>query len=214
VNEREVIDLLESHGAILRDTHVVYTSGRHGEAYVNKDALYPDTGAVSTLCAEIARHFDTESVEVVAAPAVGGVILSQWVAHHLARSGGSVLAVYAERSGEGAFAFRRGYDRLVLGRRVLAVEDVLHTGGSLAQVIGAVRAAGGEPIGAAVLVNRGAVTAEKLGGIPKLLSLASLALASWPAEECPLCARGAPIDTRVGKGQELHARIDHAGGAC
>lgn len=79
----EVFDLLEQHHAIIRNRHVVYTSGRHGDAYINKDAIYPDTAAVSSLCQEIASRARDSRIQVVAAPAVGGIALAQWTAHHL-----------------------------------------------------------------------------------------------------------------------------------
>jgi orotate phosphoribosyltransferase len=95
--------------------------------------------------------------------------------------------------------FRRGYDALVAGRRVLVVEDILTTGGSARTVVQAVEKAGGTVVGVAALCNRGGVTADLLGS-PQLYSLASVPLESWSAEECPLCASGVPVNTRLGKG--------------
>jgi orotate phosphoribosyltransferase len=199
MTEADVIKLLETKGAILTGVHVVYTSGKHGGVYINKDALYPDTDAVSALCREFAERFAGRGVQVVAAPAIGGVALSQWTAHHL----GKALAVYAEKQPDGSFVFRRGYDKLLAGRRTLLVEDILTTGGSLKAVIEAARAAGAEVVGAAAICNRGGVTAEQIGIPGELIALANFALESWNADECPLCARGMPIDTNVGKGRSV-----------
>jgi orotate phosphoribosyltransferase len=195
----DVLRILRQQEALLMDTHVVYTSGKHGSAYVNKDAIYPDTAAVSALCQALAAHFASAAVEVVAAPAIGGVILSQWVAHHLTARGPRVLAVYAEKT-ESGLVFRRGYDRLLAGKRVLIVEDVLTTGGSVRQVLAAVVAAGGVPVGVAALCNRGGVRAEQLGPCPELYALIELELPAWEASACPLCARGVPINPALGKG--------------
>jgi orotate phosphoribosyltransferase len=221
MTQEEVIELLERHGAIIRNSHLVYTSGRHGSTYINKDAIYPHTGAVSKLCEELASiavGLDVEvvaapavglDVEVVAAPAVGGVILSQWTAHHL---GCGTLSVYAER-GEGVgFELRRGYDRLVRGRRVLVVEDVVTTGGSLGAVIRAVADAGGDVVRVAAMVNRGGVTARDVGSQTGLLSLATVDMESYAAADCPLCRAGVPINVEVGKGREFLARKDAANG--
>lgn len=190
--------ILEESGALLRDSHVVYTSGLHGAAYVNKDAVYPHTGRVAELCRLLAEATRALEPEVVCGPALGGIILAQWTGHHL-----GVPAVYVEKT-DGAMLLRRGYDRLVAGRRVLVVEDVLNTGGSAAEAVAAVRRAGGTPIGVAALCNRGGVTAATLG-VPVLVALVTLDLAAWPAHECPLCRDRVPVDTSVGKGREFLA---------
>ena len=193
-----VAAVLESSGALIRDSHVVYASGRHGRAYVNKDAVYPDTAAISGLCGLMAAAARACEPEVVCGPALGGIILAQWVGHHL-----GLPAVYAEKVDDG-MALRRGYDRLVRGRRVLVVEDVVNTGGSVQQAIAAVRVAGGEVVAVAALCNRGGVTAEALG-VPVLQALLEVRLDSWPAAECPLCRDGVPVNLDVGKGWEFVA---------
>ena len=192
--------ILAESGAVIRDSHVVYTSGRHGSAYVNKDAVYPHTGRVRELCALLADAARPLDAQIVCGPAMGGIILAQWTGHHL-----GLPAVYAEKAPEGGMTLRRGYDALVRGRRVVVVEDVVNTGGSLAEAIHAVRAANGTVVGAVALCNRGGVTAAALD-VPVLQSLVELSLESWPAEECPLCRRGVPVDTSVGKGREFLAR--------
>lgn len=203
----DVLRLLESRSALIRDSHVVYTSGRHGRAYVNKDAIYPDTQAVSELCRQLAAHFAPARPEVVAAPAIGGVILGQWTAHHLSEAtGAKVLSVYAEKNAAGGFDFRRGYDEILRGARVLVVEDILTTGGSVSAVVSAVRACGGEVVGVGALCNRGAITAARIGDPPELFSLIEVSLESWSPEECPLCARGVEVNTTVGKGREFVAQ--------
>jgi orotate phosphoribosyltransferase len=200
----DVLATLARVGALITGDHLIYTSGRHGSSYVNKDALYPHTAATSQVCAGIARRFAEAGVEVVAGPTVGGVIMAQWTAHHLAAlTGREVLAVYAEEEvGEGGARrrlFRRGYDTLVAGRRVLVVEDILTTGGSVRLVVEAVAAAGGTVVGVGALCNRGGVSAEAIGA-PELFSLSTVPMESFAAEECPLCAAGVPVNTRVGKG--------------
>lgn len=204
MDQSEVLRILEQHNAIIKGTHVVYTSGRHGSVYINKDAIYPHTAAVSNLCAAMAKAYSDASVEVVVGPVVGGVVLAQWVAFHLSTPSHEVLAVYAEK-GQG-FELRRGYDALVSGRRILVVEDVLTTGGSVAGVVAAVRKAGGEVIGIAAICNRGQVRLEDVGNPPSLHCLIDINLDSFEASECPLCKAGVPINTTVGKGAEFIAR--------
>lgn len=208
MHQREVFRILAEVGAVITDSHVVYTHGKHGTAYVNKDAVYPHTVNTSMLCRAIAEQFLDDEVEVVIGPATGGVILSQWVAHHLsARKFREVLGVYAEKSeGGDAFIIKRGYDKLVAGKNVLVVEDVLTTGGSVLKVIEAVLALGGNVVGLGVLCNRGGITPHDVGNVPRLVSLVDVKLDAWDEADCPLCAQGVPINTDVGKGREFLAR--------
>lgn len=207
MKEDEVLKVLARVGAVITGSHIVYTSGRHGSAYVNKDAIYPHTADTFLLCNAIAREFSIlERIpQVVIAPAVGAIILSQWVAHRLRRfTGRDVLAVYADKEGD-SFVIKRGYDKLVTGKRVVVVEDVLTTGGSARKVVDAVRAIDGDVMGVGVLCNRGGVTQEDLG-VRKLFALVNIKMDSWDEVDCPLCKEGMPINTDVGKGREFLAR--------
>jgi len=143
----------------------------------------------------------------VVAPAVGGTILSQWVAHHLSDLvGREVLAVYADKAEGDEFVIKRGYDKLVSGKRVLVVEDVLTTGGSAKKVVDVVRQIGGEVIALGVLCNRGGITPQDVSDVPELFALVNVSLDAWDEAECPLCAQNVPINTDVGKGREYLAK--------
>jgi orotate phosphoribosyltransferase len=192
-------EILAATGAVITASHVVYTSGRHGTAYVNKDAVYPYPEHVSALCRMLADVAAADRPEVVCGPALGGIILSQWTAHHL-----GAQAVYAEKLPGGELALRRGYDHVVTERRVLVVEDIVTTGGSVRQTVAAVRAAGGQVTMVAALCNRGGITAADLG-VPAFSALVTLSLDSWEAASCPLCRDGVPVNTEVGKGAEFLA---------
>lgn len=194
----QAAEVLARAGAILTGTHVVYTSGRHGSVYINKDAVYPHTAQIAELCRQLAELGRPYRPEVVCGPALGGVILAQWTAHAL-----GALAVYAEKV-EGRLALRRGYDGIVRDRRVLVVEDVVNTGGSLRETVRAVRAAGGIVVAAVALVNRGGMRASDVE-VPALHALMDLALDAWDAEACPLCRAGVPVNATVGKGREFLA---------
>ena len=153
-------------------------------------------------------------MEVVIAPAIGGVILSQWTAHHLSEiTGREVFGVYAEKEwyaevnlAPEPFVIKRGYDKLIAGKNVLVVEDVLTTGGSAKKVVEATRAIGGNVIGLGVLCNRGGVTPQDVADVPKLIALVNVKLDAWDEGDCPLCKQGVPINTDVGKGREFLAR--------
>lgn len=208
MNEQKVLSMLSEVGAVITDSHIVYTSGKHGSVYVNKDGIYPYTDKISDLCRAIAEQFADDDVEVVIGPAIGGVILSQRVAEHLSKiTGREVLSVYAEKAeNNDIFVIKRGYDKLIAGKNVLAVEDVLTTGGSAKKVVEAVRALGGNIIGLGVLCNRGGITPQDVADPPKLFALVNVKLDAWDEADCPLCAQNVPINTDVGKGREYLSR--------
>lgn len=207
MNEQEVLQVLGKVGAVIADSHIVYTSGKHGTASLNKDAVYPHTAETSRLCRAIAERFVDDGVEVVIAPAIGGVILSQRTAHHLTEMNGhEVFGVYAEKSDGDAFVIKRGYDKLIIGKNVLVVEDVLTTSGSAKKVVEATRAIGGNVVGLGVLCNRGGITSQDVADVPKLDALVNVKLDAYDEAEFPLCERNIPINTEVGKGREFLAR--------
>lgn len=126
-------------------------------------------------------------------PAKGGIVLSHWVAYHFSNLyHGKVLSVFAEKDKQGQHILRRGYPRLIVGKNVLIVDDVLNTGGSIRQVVRAVEAAGGRVIGIYVICNRGEIIS------PFLSSLWQVKLKDWPKEECPLCKLNIPITNKEG----------------
>lgn len=202
MDERKVLTILEKVGAIIVG-HFVYTSGKHGTVYINKDAVYPHTMVTFRLCCAIAERFANDNVEAVIAPAIGGVILSQRTADHLSEiTGREVLSVFAEKE-EDKFVIRRGYDKLIAHKNVLVVEDVLTTGSSAKKVIEATRAIGGNVIGLGVFCNRGGIISRDVGYISKLIALVNLKLDVWDKADCPLCEQNIPINTDVGKGREF-----------
>ncbi|HEY7419329.1 MAG TPA: orotate phosphoribosyltransferase [Ktedonobacteraceae bacterium] len=210
MNDTEVMQIFIDAGAIVRNSHFVYTSGRHSSVYINKDAVYLHTNSISQLCQEMARPYDAQAIDAVVGPAMGGIVLSQWVAHSLnaRRTGGEVLAIYAEKGTDGVnkqFFFGRGYDKYVSGKNVLVVEDVLTTGGSVRQIVELVRSHGGNVVGLAALCNRGNVQPETVGDVP-VHALISIDLATYVPEDCPFCKEGVPINTELGKGARNKAK--------
>ena len=199
--ELRTLEILGQSKAIITQSHIVYASGKHGSEYVNKDAVYPDTQATDELCGLIAEHFKDANVEVVVAPAVGGVILSHEVASQLTKADQKVIGIYADKEGD-SLVFKRGYGEFIKERRILVVDDVLTTGGSVAKLVELSRSLGGEVVAVAVLCNRGGVKAEDIGNMPELFALSNVRMADYDEAECPLCKAGIPINTEVGKGKE------------
>jgi len=206
--EQIIYGIFERLGVILTGSHIVYASGRHGSAYVDKDMLYPDTQATSELCEAIARQFTSDCIDAVVGPEKGGIILSQWTAYHLScMTSQKVLAFYAEKDGRGGFILKRGNAKeRVSGRRILCVEDILTTGSSAKKVVELVRSAGGTVVGLAALCNRGKVTSKDVANPKRFVSLLDLDLESWLEAECELCAQNVPINTVLGKGKEFLAK--------
>lgn len=202
VMQKDPYSILLEVGVFLKG-HFVFSSGRHSNVYVNKDALLAHTAQASNLCRRIASFADPDT-EVVAAPAIAGAILSQWVAYHLSSLlEKEVLAVYAEPGPDNTMIFKRGYDQFIPQKRVFVVEDVLTSGRTARDVVDAVRTLHGKVVGVGALLNRGNVTTKDLGGVPWLHPLVDLPTDSWVATQCPQCKEGVPINTEVGRGAEL-----------
>src|SRR6266700_2188917 len=171
MSEAEIMQIFADAGAIVTNSHFVYTSGRHSSVYINKDAVYVHTNKIAQLCQVMAQPYHADEIDVVVGPVLGGIVLSQWVAHHLntRRTERETLAIYAEKGSDSAdkqFFFNRGYDTYIPGKNILVVEDVLTTGGSARQVIELVRRHGGNVIGLSALCNRGGVQPQDVGDVP------------------------------------------------
>ena len=210
MNDPAIMQLFADVGAIISDSHFVYSSGRHSSVYINKDALYLHTQTISKLCQLMALPCNSDQIDVVVGPVLGGIVLSQWIAHHLnvRRSSGETLAVYAEKDGDGAnktFSFHRGYDKYIANKNILVVEDILTTGGSARQVIELVRRHGGNVVGLSALCNRGNVQPADVGNVP-IHTLVTVSLETFTEEECPFCQQQVPINMELGKGRAFLAR--------
>jgi len=208
--DNKVIKILKKVGAIITDSHIVYTSGKHGSVYINKDALYPHTKETAVIGKMFAQKYQKKDIDMVVAPAVGGTILSQWTAYYLSKlKGKEVLSGYTEKDkgttasgSESEQIFRRGYDVLVKGKNILVVEDLTTTGGSVKKVVNAVRAAGGNVVAICVMVNRDPDHVNSASiGVP-FDSLDVLIASAFDEKNCKLCRRNIPINTQVGHGKK------------
>ena len=180
-----VEDIFSRAGAYL-EGHFLLSSGRHSPFYLEKFQVLQWPQETERLCQAIAESARGLAVQTVAGPTTGGIIL----AHEVARQLGA-RAVYAERSPDGRTReFRRGF-RLNPGERVLVVDDVMSTGGSVHETIDAVRANGAEVVGVGVLVDRSAGEAS-FGGLP-LIALWEVSIPAYSADRCPQCAQGIPL---------------------
>lgn len=184
VEPAEVERIFRDSGAF-REGHFLLSSGEHSPMYLEKFWVLQWPMHTERLCAAIAERARGLGIATVVGPTTGGVIL----AHEVARQLGA-RAVYAEREDAGTGRIlRRGF-QLARGERVLVVDDIMTTGGSVQETIGAVRASGGEVVAAAVLVDR---SAGKTPLAVPLHALWSLDIPTYDAAACPLCASGVAL---------------------
>lgn len=177
----EVVSIFQNTRAMLTG-HFRLTSGRHSDRYFQCAMVLQHPGHTETLSKELAARFAGENVSAVIGPATGGIIVSYEVARAL-----GVRSLFAERE-NGAMSLRRGF-YIEPGEKVLVVEDVITTGGSVREVIELVRSLGGEVVGAGVLVDRSNSTID-LG--VRTAALLTTEVVSYDPEECPLCKQGIP----------------------
>jgi orotidine-5'-phosphate decarboxylase len=127
----------KKQGAIINASRsIIFASNgfdyAHGSVYINKDALYPHTDLSSKVGEMFAEKNKDLDIDVVVAPALGGIILSQWTAFHLSKlKGKEIFGIYTEKDAEKNQVFTRGYDKFVAGKNVLVIEDLTTTGGSV-----------------------------------------------------------------------------------
>lgn len=192
----EAAQVLREAGALL-EGHFRLTSGRHSPLYVEKFRLLERPQQTERLCRLIADRFRGAGPQVVAGPTTGGIIVSYEVARQLAlpdlpagRQAGrqGVRGIFAEKADAGR-SFQRGFS-ITPGERVLVVDDVLTTGGSVREVLEAVRAAGGTPVGVGVLVDR---TGGRAHFDLPFFACLTLDLPTYDPADCPLCRQGLPL---------------------
>lgn len=199
----DIISIIKKVNGIITDSHIVYTSGKHGSVYINKDAVYPHTAETSEIGKMFAEKYKDHNIEVVVGPALGGIILSQWTAYHLSQlTGREVLGLYTEKDEHKNQVFTRGYGDMIKNKNVLVIEDITNTGGSVKKVVDTVKSAGGNVIAAGVMVNRDPinVTSETIGA--PFEALGTLKADAVEEADCFLCKQNIPINTSVGHGKK------------
>lgn len=187
----QIKDLFTKSGAFM-EGHFQLTSGLHSPQYVNKFELLSKPEYAAPLLAEMASRWKDKNIEIVVGPAVGGIILSYEVARHL-----NIHGIFLERK-DGAMTMSRGFG-IKSGQRVLIVEDVVTTGGSVKEVCDVVSEAGGEIIGISLMVDRSGGKANF--GI-ETDSLLTIDLETYYPNDCPLCHDGKPLSTPGSTGKK------------
>lgn len=184
--------ILKATGAV-SEGHFRLTSGKHSDFYIQCARLMQHPEKAEPVCQALADQFragtaagsnPSQTIEVVIGPATGAILMAYEVARAL---GPGVRAMFTERE-NGVMTLRHGFS-LAPGERVLVVEDVVTTGGSVQEVIDVVKGAGGQVVGIGALVDRS-------GGIVRFevpfKALATITTNVYEPEDCPLCRQGLP----------------------
>ena len=175
------MEILKEAGVLL-EGHFLLTSGRHSAKYLQCAKNFQNAKYSEELCAALAEKFADSGAELVIGPAIGAIQMSYEVSRQL-----GVRNIFAERE-NGKMTLRRGFT-IEPGQKVLVVEDVVTTGGSVREVIDIVRECGGVVAGLGVIVDR---TGGKIDfGVP-FNSVISIEVESYDKDECPLCKQGLP----------------------
>ena len=182
MNAEQVIDQFRATGALL-EGHFQLSSGLHSTVYLQCALVLQFPERAEAFGRAIAEQFQEQTIQLVASPAIGGIVIG----HEVARALGARF-VWTEREA-GQMTLRRGFT-IAPGEKTLIVEDVITTGGSTRETIEAVRRAGADVVAAASIIDRSGGNADV--GVP-LTSLASLRVASVESSVCDACKLGEPV---------------------
>jgi orotate phosphoribosyltransferase len=170
--------------SILQTGHFKLTSGLHSEQYMQCAKLFEYPSKAAELVQALLPQLP-EAIDTIIAPAIGGIT----VGYELARLLGCRF-IFAERQ-DGDMTFRRGFS-LRPDEKILAVEDVVTTGGSVREVVDLARACGADVLGVATMVDRSQGSADF--GVP-FYPLVSVGITVYQPEDCPLCKQGIPLQS-------------------
>jgi orotate phosphoribosyltransferase len=176
-------EMFRKSGAVLHG-HFVLTSGLHSPEYWEKFKVMQYPEYVSVLCGMIANHYNGQNIQLVAGPTTAGIILAFETGRQL-----GTRAIYAEKTENKGFTFKRGA-AINPGDRVLVVDDILTTGGSIKEVIAQVKERGGVVVGIGVLVDRSEKGLDF--GVP-LYSCHRVSVVTYAQDKCPQCAEKIPL---------------------
>ncbi len=182
MNKEQILNVLKQTD-VMQEGHFKLTSGRHSDKYMQCAKLFIDPDVSEMMSGELAKKFSDVDIDLVVGPAIGGIILSYEVARQLKKPN-----IFAERQ-NGEMTFRRGFvvDK---GLKVLVVEDVVTTGGSVKEVVSLLREQGADVVGVGCIVDR------SNGGVDfgvKFEAVLSMEVVSYEEADCPICKTGAPI---------------------
>ena len=202
-------EIFEETGAIKTTPgHFVYTNGDHGVIYIEKKDIFNCSMKSSDLCERIAEHFKNSDIDAIAGPESGGIIMSNLIAMHFCRLTGREYIDTVHLLKKGPFmTIRQEGERKMVGKKILLVDDIATTGGSLKKCAQAINDTGGIIVGIGLLWLRGneSMFLNLFQGIP-VFPLIRVRLDGWSEEQCRLigpCSKKVPINIEHGHGVEF-----------
>lgn len=182
LTNEQILEVFHSTGGVLKG-HFLLTSGRHSDTYMQCAKLFVEPKQSEKLCCELSKMLAGFNADIVVSPAVGGIIMGYEMARQL-----GLPNFFAERL-DGKMSLRRGFE-LKKGSRVIIVEDVVTTGGSVKDVVQLVTESGCEVVAVASIVDRSNGKVDF--GVP-YRALLSMEVTSYEACDCPICKKGIPV---------------------
>ena len=179
MNPDQILEQFKQTDALL-EGHFVLSSGLHSPKYLQCALALQYPADAEKFGRAIAEKFLDAGIETVASPAIGGLIIGYAVAAAL-----NVRFIWTERQ-DGMMTLRRGFS-VRSGEKIVVVEDVITTGGSTRECIGALEKLGAKVVGAASIIDRSNGAADV--GVPRI-SLAALDVPAYAPDVCPMCANG------------------------
>ena len=189
---RELLKLLQETGAML-DGHFLLTSGRHSNVYIEKFRILEDPRALDDVCRAMSETVQNQNVELVLGAAIGGILIAGGVGRYL-----DVKHIFSERV-DGKMELRRGFS-ITKGQRIIIVEDIITTGGSVFELIQLAKDFEAEIVHVVNLVDRSSGEVNFEVPTTALLTIPS---ESWEPEDCPLCQQGVAITQRGRTGKQM-----------
>lgn len=190
MTQREILEIFQKCGALLSG-HFRLSSGLHSGKYLQCALVLQYPSLAEKLCSQLASRFKLRGskIDAVVSPAIGGIIVGQEVAKVL-----GCRALFCERE-EGKMKLRRGFE-IGKGERVLIVEDVITTGGSVKEIVEIVKGMGGEVEGIGAIVDRSQPSfSDELATLNlPLKSLLRINIETYSARDCPICKQGIPLE--------------------
>lgn len=179
--KEELLQIFRQTNALL-DGHFLLTSGLHSPHYFQCAKVLQYPKYLHLFAGELAKHFEYSEIELVISPAIGGVVVGTEVGRML-----DVRTIFAERE-NGVMSLRRGFE-MKKGERVLVVEDVVTTGGSVNEIIHLAKKADATLAGVGYIVDR---SNGKTKFNAKTFSALQMDVVTYTPETCPLCKDGSP----------------------
>jgi len=183
LNQKEIIELFKKTN-VIQTGHFELSSGRHTDTYLQCAQILQYPEYTNKLAAEIAEIWEEEDIDLVVGPAIGGIVISYAVASKM-----GLRNIFSERK-NGKMKFRRNLE-VKKGEKVLIVEDVVTTGGSVREVVELLEGSNADIVGISSLVDRSNGEVEFNYSFKPLLKLK---VDSYKKNECKLCEQGIPIN--------------------